>query len=97
MEYLEIEPADKPSTGALNNILKRWESIGYIVTRKNPFGFVDFTDDGRTFGLAELERRAKVLKDAQSASDLADKLEAEAAEAKRRAEAAALALASEKG
>lgn len=50
------DPGDLPSSGAVSAALNRWETIGYIELGQDPARFVDYTEAGRTEGLAALKR-----------------------------------------
>lgn len=58
----------KPSVGAVADNLRRWHEIGYAVINPKPLSFVDFTDEGRDFGLAALKARAAEARKAQRES-----------------------------
>lgn len=40
----------RPSPGAIDAVLKKWEKAGYAKVRHNPCAFVSFTDAGRLMG-----------------------------------------------
>jgi hypothetical protein len=50
---------DLPSAGAIYSIFKRWEQIGYATFVDVPFSFLDFTEEGRKYGLDALREKAK--------------------------------------
>lgn len=58
-EFDGLDKEDLPSTGAIAAVFKKWERIGYAVCDEAPYGFVDFTDEGRRLGFDELEKRWK--------------------------------------
>jgi hypothetical protein len=40
-----------PSSGAIAAIFNKWKASGYAEFRRNPFAFVDFSEEGRSLGL----------------------------------------------
>lgn len=42
----------RPSSGAVQACLKRWELIGFIKANDKPFSFDTYTEAGQTYGLA---------------------------------------------
>lgn len=61
VESEQLDKEEKPSTGAITNILKKWETYGYIETETHPYRFVDFTEEGRIHGYEALEKKYKEL------------------------------------
>jgi hypothetical protein len=54
----EVDGLDElPSSGAIADILKRWNKIGYADILSGPLQFRDFTEEGRKYGLDEMNRR----------------------------------------
>ena len=53
----EIE--DRPSEGALANVLKRWAAIGAAIIGEKPVQFIDWTEEGRTTPLHVLREKHK--------------------------------------
>lgn len=43
---------NRPSSGAVQACLKRWEQIGFIYANPKPFSFDTYTEAGRVYGLA---------------------------------------------
>lgn len=65
----EGELGSAPSTGAVSAVLHRWVKLGFITVSEKPFAFLDYTEEGRTEGLASLKaRRAESLKAARAAA-----------------------------
>lgn len=62
----------RPSSGAVQAALKRWEEVGYITCNQKPFSFDDYTEAGRTLGLAQCKanysERSKAARAAQKAA-----------------------------
>lgn len=64
------------STGAVAANLDRWKEIGFVVLNDKPVAFLDYTDAGRSEGLAALKAAAserkraarKAAKDAEKAA-----------------------------
>lgn len=56
-----------PSVGAVDAVLKRWESIGFAVIERKPTRFVSYTPDGIQLGLEGCIERAKRAKKSQAA------------------------------
>lgn len=50
-----LRNGERPSSGAVAAAMDRWATIGYITLSEGPTAFVDYTDAGRTEGLAALK------------------------------------------
>lgn len=63
---------NRPSSGAVQATLKRWEEIGFATMYQKPFAFGDYTDAGRDDGLAAVKaaysERAKAARAAAKAA-----------------------------
>lgn len=52
----ELEGLDEaPSTGAVAAVFDRWKEIGFAVISDKPVAFVDYTEDGKSLGLAAMK------------------------------------------
>lgn len=61
--------ADKPpSTGAVQSVFARWEKIGFAVVNPKPFAFLDYTDAGRSKGLAAMKQEYRDTVKAEKAA-----------------------------
>lgn len=70
----------RPSSGAVQACLKRWEQIGFIYANQKPFSFDTYTPDGQTYGLKGIkERYSENAKAARAATKEASKPKAEVA------------------
>jgi hypothetical protein len=86
VEVEELDEDDKPSTGAIHNIFKKWEECGYATFRAKPYAFVEFAQPGeRSFDEVWAEYKA--------GGPSVEELRAQLAEAERAAEAAEAELA----
>lgn len=54
-----VDPKMPPSTGAITNILRRWQRYGFAVIEEGPLRFVTYTKAGIQLGYDELERSYK--------------------------------------
>lgn len=53
-----IDLEERPSTGAVARVLKKWERTGYAVCRTTPFAFVCYTEKGEQLGLQSFMAQA---------------------------------------
>lgn len=49
--------AEPPSTGACANVLRRWGEMGFATINDHPLAFVDYTEEGKQYGLEEMKER----------------------------------------
>jgi hypothetical protein len=72
------EASRAPSPGAITENLQRWKLIGFADIGEKPTRFLDYTEDGKTKGLAALKAEfSEQLKDKKAASKAAEKGEPE--------------------
>ncbi len=57
-----------PTVGGVVYVLERWERIGFATFTRAPFAFEDYTEDGRTLGLAALGTRDREKRKAMRAA-----------------------------
>jgi len=62
---------DRPSSGAVAAAMARWATIGYIAVTEGPTAFSDYTDAGRSEGLAALKKAHRERLSAARAADKA--------------------------
>lgn len=62
------ESGAKPSTGAIQSAIKRWQDCGFATVNEKPYAFVDYTDEGRELGLSALKTRASDARKAEKAA-----------------------------
>lgn len=70
-----LDKSDTPSSGAVADVFKKWEEMGYALCAQNPYCFIDYTDLGREIGMAECElryKRKKALTEAEEALEEAE-------------------------
>lgn len=48
-----------PSTGAVQAVFKRWEKIGFAIFARDPFAFIDYSEEGKLLGLRGVQDRRK--------------------------------------
>lgn len=67
-----INPAKPPSTGAITNVLARWDEIGFAVHERQPHRFGGYTPEGIQRGVtamqADRERTLRIVKGAKGRS-----------------------------
>lgn len=53
---------EAPSTGAVQAVFQRWIDAGFMVANEKPFAFMDYTEEGRTYGLTALKAKRRAEK-----------------------------------
>lgn len=65
----EKKGEDKPSSGAVAAILKRWDEAGYALTHPKPYAFKSVSARGKKQGLEDLKEKLKEKKKAERAKE----------------------------